>query len=169
MRRFSNIERPSSFLTNQENDAAKPPVVLVAEDEALIRMSAADQLELEGYEVLEAGNAAEALAMIQARPEVQVLFTDIDMPGDLNGMGLAEQVHQRWPEVLLLVTSGRQSLSDDDVPDDGMFVAKPYAGEELSGALKGLFRRHRPVGRETRLRAVEPCLGRHPRPHRQPP
>jgi CheY-like chemotaxis protein len=128
----------------KENDAAKPPVVLVAEDQTLIRMGAVDQLEREGYEVLEAGNAAEALAIMQARPEVRILFTDIDMPGEFDGMELAEQVHRRWPKVLLLVTSGRQSLSDRDVPDDGMFVAKPYAGEELSGALKELFRRHGP-------------------------
>jgi CheY-like chemotaxis protein len=129
-----------------DNEAVRRPVVLVAEDDALIRMGAADQLELDGYEVLEAANAGEALAMIQVRPEVKVLFTDIDMPGELDGMELAELVHQRWPEVLLLVTSGRQSLSDGDVPDDGMFVAKPYAGEKLSGALKELFRRHRPDG-----------------------
>lgn len=127
-----------------DNDDAPPPVVLVVEDEALIRMGAADQLEHEGYDVVEAGSAAEALTIIKARPDVRVLFTDIDMPGEFDGMQLAERVHQRWPEVLLLVTSGRSSLVDSDIPDAGMFMPKPYAGEKLAGALKELFRRHAP-------------------------
>jgi CheY-like chemotaxis protein len=121
---------------------AAPPVVLVVEDEALIRMGAADQLERNGYEVLEAGSAAEALAILKVRPEVRVLFTDIDMPGEFDGMELAERVHQRWPKVLLLVTSGRSSLHDADVPDHGMFLSKPYGDEGLSGAMTELFRRH---------------------------
>lgn len=128
----------------KDNDDATPPVVLVAEDEELIRLGTADHLSREGYEVIEAATAAHALAIIQARPEVQVLFTDVDMPGEYDGMELAERVHQRWPEVLPLVTSGSASLADEDVPDDGMFLPKPYAGEKLSGALKELFRRHRP-------------------------
>jgi CheY-like chemotaxis protein len=127
-----------------EDNPDAPPVVLVVEDEALIRMGAADQLERNGYEVLEAGSAAEALAILKARPEVQVLFTDIDMPGELDGMELAERVHQRWPKVLLLVTSGRSSLKDADIPDHGMFLAKPYGGENLSGAMTELFRRQPP-------------------------
>jgi CheY-like chemotaxis protein len=128
----------------EESDDDVPPVVLVVEDDALIRMGTADQLVQEGYEVLEAGSAAEALAIIRARPEVRVLFTDIDMPGEFDGMELAERVHQRWPEVLLLVTSGRHSLSERDIPDHGMFLSKPYAGEKLSEALTELFRKRLP-------------------------
>ena len=116
-----------------EDNPEAPSVVLVVEDEALIRMGAADQLERSGYKVLEAGSATEALAILKARPEVQVLFTDIDMPGELDGMELAERVHQRWPKVLLLVTSGGASLADADIPDDGMFLAKPYGGKSFPG------------------------------------
>ena len=123
-------------MTHDRTDAQ--PVVLVAEDEALIRWGAADQLTREGFDVVEAANAAEALEIMRSRPEVRLLFTDIDMPGELDGMDLAAQVHERWPGVRLLVTSGRLALGDRDVPDAGMFLPKPYEGEKLSGAIKKL-------------------------------
>ncbi|MDB5512196.1 MAG: response regulator receiver protein [Enterovirga sp.] len=125
-----------------QDDPDRHPVIVVAEDEPLLRLTAADQLERDGYRVIEVGSAAEALEVLASREEVQVLFTDIDMPGDLNGLELAREVHDRWPDVLLLVTSGRVSLEDSDVPDDGMFIAKPYAATGLAGALKELKRRH---------------------------
>lgn len=108
-----------------------PQVVLVAEDELLLRMSAADLLEREGYEVLEAGNATEALDILESRDDVRILFTDIQMPGGLDGLELARLVHERWPEVLLLVTSGGMTVADDEIPDDGRFIQKPYASDDL--------------------------------------
>src|SRR5215203_2112901 len=81
-----------------------PPVVLLVEDEPLVRMTAADELEEAGFQVLEAANADVALKVLEARSdEVQVLFTDVDMPGSMDGLALAEQVHSRWPHVLLLM------------------------------------------------------------------
>src|SRR5829696_17709 len=109
-----------------------PSVVLVVEDEPLVRMTAADELEEAGFQVLEAMNADEALKVLEARSdEVQVLFTDVDMPGSMDGMALAEQVYQRWPHVLLLISSGYARPHPDEIPDHGHFVPKPYIGATL--------------------------------------
>lgn len=116
--------------------------MLVVDDEAIVRMNAAEHLELEGYEVLEAENAAAALAALAVRPDVGVLFTDVHMPGELDGMELAREVHARWPDILILVTSGRLRPSNDDIPDDGRFLPKPYMGEALTRSVAELIERH---------------------------
>src|SRR5918995_5251512 len=109
-----------------------PPVVLVVEDEPLVRMTAADELEEAGFQVLEAANADVALRVLEARSnEVQVLFTDVHMPGSMDGMALAEQVHQRWPHIRLLISSGYARPHPDEIPDNGHFVPKPYRGDTL--------------------------------------
>jgi CheY-like chemotaxis protein len=108
-----------------------PPVILVVDDEALLRLRAADLLEDAGYHVVEAADAAAALEILEDRPDVRLLFTDIQMPGDLDGMQLAAKVHERWPEVLLIVTSGRLHLADQEIPDHGRFVGKPYQDHVL--------------------------------------
>ncbi|KLK93437.1 response regulator receiver protein [Microvirga vignae] len=107
----------------------EPPVVLIVEDEPLVRMTAADELEEAGFHVLEAANARVALAVLEARSdEVQVLFTDVDMPDSTDRMALAEQVHQRWPHIRLLISSGYAPPHPDEIPDDGHFMPKPYRG-----------------------------------------
>jgi two-component system, response regulator PdtaR len=88
-----------------KTDPHPQPVVLVAEDEELIRLWAADVLQENGFSVLEAANAEAALRVLEARPEVRLLFTDIHMPGAFDGMELARRVHDRWPHVQLVVTS----------------------------------------------------------------
>jgi two-component system, response regulator PdtaR len=105
--------------------------ILVVEDETLIRLWVADLFEENGFTVLEAENANAALKTLEARPDVKLLFTDVQMPGSLNGMELAREVHARWPHVLLVITSGRERPTRDEIPDDGRFVAKPYSAEEL--------------------------------------
>ncbi|SCY92730.1 Response regulator receiver domain-containing protein [Microvirga guangxiensis] len=103
------------------------PVVLLVEDEPLVRMTAADELEEADFQVLEAANADVAMAVLEARSdEVQVLFTDVHMPGSMDGMELAEQVHARWPHVRLLISSGYAQPAPDEIPDAGRFVPKPY-------------------------------------------
>ncbi len=109
-------------------------VLLLVEDEPLIRLLGADVLEEAGFEVIEASDGDEALSVLEARPDVRVLFTDLNMPGSLDGLELARVVHERWPGVHLLVTSGRTRLRDDDIPNDGQFVPKPY--EATAVALK---------------------------------
>ena len=107
------------------------PVVLVVDDEALLRWHASDLLASAGYKVVEADDAATALRILEARKDVKLLFTDVQMPGALDGLDLVRQVHERWPNVLLLVTSGGLSIADADIPDDGRFVPKPYREGDL--------------------------------------
>ena len=114
------------------------PLVLVVDDEALLRWHAADLLSSAGYRVVEADDAATALRILEDRPDVKLLFTDIQMPGALDGLGLARKVHERWPDVLLLVTSGGMRVGNGDIPDHGRFVAKPYAEVELLHQVGGL-------------------------------
>ncbi len=83
------------------------PLVLIVEDEPLIRMYAADLLEEDGFDVVEATTARAALAILEQRNgDVSALFTDVDMPGDMNGLELAGIVYSRWPHIAILVTSG---------------------------------------------------------------
>lgn len=110
---------------------ATHPLVLVVEDEPLVRMVAAEGLEDAGFEVLEAESAADALDILNARSDVGVLFTDVNMPGDVDGVELARLVHERWPALRIVVTSGRDHLKKSEIPDEGRFVAKPYRTHEV--------------------------------------
>ena len=111
--------------------SAAQNAILIVEDEELLRLHAADLLEEAGFEVLEAADADAALALIGSRPDIRILFTDIGLPGELDGMELAQKVHEQWPHVLLLVTSGKQRPSESEIADDGRFVAKPYTGDDV--------------------------------------
>ena len=118
-------------------EAAKP-VILVVEDEALLRLYAADLLEEHGFSVIEAGSADVALQVLETRDDVRLLFTDVQMPGAYDGMDLARQVHQRWPNILLVITSGRKRPTEAEIPDDGRFVPKPYKADDLLGQVNDL-------------------------------
>ncbi len=116
------------------------PVVLIVEDEPLVRMLGADVLEEAGFEVVEAFNGDEALEVLDARPDVKVLFTDVNMPGSLDGLDLARVVHERRPDIKLLIASGQVRLSDEQIPDAGRFLAKPYAPEAIVREVSDLVR-----------------------------
>ena len=107
------------------------PLVLVVDDEVVLRFLAADTLQESGFRVLEAEDAKVALQVLADHPGVRVLFTDINMPGALDGLDLAREVHDRWPAVKLVVTSGRLRPSDSEIPDSGRFLAKPYSPDTL--------------------------------------
>jgi CheY-like chemotaxis protein len=103
-----------------------PTVVLVVEDEALIRMFAAEVLEEEGgFKVLEAANADEALTILHVRHDVRVLCTDINMPGTMDGAALARLVDMKWPGIGLIVTSGRPAPGKGELPSKASFLMKP--------------------------------------------
>jgi len=123
-----------SDLVNSVQKAA----VLVVDDEALVRMYAVDVLCDAGHAVYEAGSAAEALEVLQAHPEIGVLFTDINMPGHLDGLDLARMVHARNPGVHLILTSGRLRPPAEAIPDEGRFLPKPYAGEAVTSLVNQL-------------------------------
>jgi two-component system, response regulator PdtaR len=122
-----------AFAIMAETKTPPEPLILVVEDEELLRLFAADLLEEHGFRVVEARNAAAALKVLETRDDVRLLFTDIQMPGTLDGMDLAREVHQRWPRVLLVITSGQKKPTEEEMPDHGRFVAKPYRAEELLG------------------------------------
>lgn len=106
-------------------------VVLVVEDEPLVRLFAADMMEEAGFEVLEASNATIAIATMEERPDVRVVFTDVDMPGGISGIELATCIRARWPTVRIIVTSGRPWPADEPVPEDVVFFPKPYRQEHV--------------------------------------
>jgi CheY-like chemotaxis protein len=108
------------------------PTVLVAEDEALVRQLSVLELEDAGYHVIEAANAGQAIAILETGTPVDVLFTDVNMPGEMDGIRLARFVHSHWPEIRLIVTSGRADIPERDLPDDGRFLRKPYRLSEMS-------------------------------------
>lgn len=112
------------------------PAVLVVEDDALIRMEAVDLCEEAGYRVYEARTAAEALKLLEAHGDIQILFTDVEMPGDMDGLKLAQDVSDRWPPIRIMVTSGKVKVGADDLPSDGLFFAKPYRPAGIVLALK---------------------------------
>src|ERR1700753_1945496 len=89
-------------------------VVLIVEDEFLVRMDARQIIESAGFNVIEAGNADEAISILERRPEIRVVFTDIQMPGSMDGLKLAAAVRGRWPPIKIVATSGLRSISKDD-------------------------------------------------------
>jgi CheY-like chemotaxis protein len=101
-------------------------------------MVSADVLEDAGYQVLEAQNAEEAITILEAADHVELVFTDIRMPGRMDGLELAAFVHSHWPDVRLLVTSGHIALTDDDIPDGGRFVGKPYDRTRLLSEVRAI-------------------------------
>jgi len=105
--------------------------VLVVEDEALIRFSIADEIRDAGFEVLEAGNADVAIELLESHPGITILFTDIDMPGSMDGLKLSEAVRKRWPPVQIIVTSGHMKINAESLPVAGHFFSKPYSSTKL--------------------------------------
>lgn len=112
--------------------------VLVIEDEALIRMDVADQLREEGFHVLEAGDARQAIALLEKHDDIGLIFTDIDMPGSMDGLALAAAVRDRWPPVHIIVTSGHRLLDMDDLPDGALFFSKPYHHADVVSSMREL-------------------------------
>jgi DNA-binding NtrC family response regulator len=108
-----------------------PKEVLVVEDEPLIRMSAADAISERGIMAWEASDAGEALHVLEQHPRIGLVFTDVDMPGEMDGLGLAHAVSVRRPDVTLIVTSGAVTVADDELPDCGTFLPKPYPTKRL--------------------------------------
>lgn len=105
--------------------------ILIVEDEMIVRLIGSDTLADAGYEVVEAETADEALLILDQHSDIEVLFTDIRMPGSMNGLELARVVHERWPAVKILITSGDTFPGDSDIADHGRFLAKPYRTEVL--------------------------------------
>jgi two-component system, response regulator PdtaR len=122
----------------KRRSALKSPVVLLVEDEPLVRELDIDVLQESGFRVLEARTADEAFDILKTRPDVHVVFTDVDMPGSLNGFEFARLVHQGWPAIPILVTSGKLQPQPGDLPPNATFLPKPFRPEGLARLLEQL-------------------------------
>jgi CheY-like chemotaxis protein len=119
-------------------EKSKRPVVLIVEDEFLLRMDALDMIEAAGFDVVEAANADEAIAILESRLDITVVFTDIQMPGSMDGLKLAQAVRGRWPPIKIVATSGQVSVTPGDLPEGGRFLSKPYSPNQIVGVLREL-------------------------------
>lgn len=117
------------------NQLRIPTVVLVVEDDALLRMFAVEMIEEAGFAVTEAQDADEAIRLLETRADISVIFTDIDMPGSMNGLKLAHAVANRWPPIRIVATSGQFKVRDGDLPEGGRFIPKPYRPHQIVNIL----------------------------------
>jgi two-component system, response regulator PdtaR len=127
----SRNNRPIKLMT-----PSSPICVLVVEDEVFTRLHAVDLVEEAGYTAIEASNADEAIAVLEARKDIRIVLTDIDMPGSMDGLKLAHAIRKRWPPIELILTSGHFRLTDDDMPERGRFFPKPYRDQDIVSALQ---------------------------------
>jgi CheY-like chemotaxis protein len=120
---------------------AKRPVVLVVEDDILIRMHAAEMIAGAGFDVVEAASADEAIVILERRLDIAVVFTDVQMPGSMDGLKLAAAIRGRWPPIKIVATSGYVNVRQDDLPEGGRFLQKPYSPEQIVRTLRELIDR----------------------------
>ena len=110
------------------------PTVLVVEDEILIRELVAEEREVAGYTIVIATDADQAIAILEARQDIHLVFTDIDMPGSMDGLKLAAAVRDRWPPVHIIITTGK--VRPLEIPANALFIPKPYVGENVVAAMR---------------------------------
>ncbi len=125
------------------------PVVLIVEDSAIIRMSAVDLVLSAGYEALEAGNADEAIRILEGRDDIDLVFTDVQMPGTMDGIKLSHYIRDRWPPLKLIVASGAAIVEESMLPVGSRFFSKPYDDLTITEAMARLL-----ASDDSRARAV---------------
>lgn len=113
-------------------------VVLVVDDSALIRMGAVDLVQSAGYEALEAQDSDEAIRILEARDDIDLVFTDVQMPGTMDGIKLSHYIRNRWPPVKLIVASGMAILEESSLPTGSRYFAKPYTDTAITDAMARL-------------------------------
>ena len=121
-----------------ETGSTGVPNVLVVEDEMVLRMRAVDIVEDAGFTPVEAVNADEAIAILESRSDIDLLFTDIQMPGGMDGLGLAHAVHERWPPIKIILVSGRLQPASVDIPADSRFFGKPLEAKEMIAEMQSM-------------------------------
>jgi CheY-like chemotaxis protein len=115
-----------------------PAVVLVVEDEMLLRMRTVDMVEDAGFTSVEAVDADEAVAILESRSDIALLFTDIQMPGSMDGLKLAHAVHKRWPPIKIILVSGQLKLASIDIPADSRFFGKPLEAKKMIAEMQSM-------------------------------
>jgi CheY-like chemotaxis protein len=110
-------------------------VVLVVEDDTIIRMSAVDLVQSAGYVALEAADADEAIRILESRADIDLVFTDVQMPGTMDGIRLSHYIRDRWPPVKLIVASGNAIVAESNLPAGSRFFSKPYDDRSITDAM----------------------------------
>jgi two-component sensor histidine kinase/DNA-binding response OmpR family regulator len=118
------------------SSTGSPANVLVVEDEMVLRMRAVDIVEDAGFRAVEAVNGDEAISILEARSDISLLFTDIQMPGSMDGLKLAHAVHDRWPAIKIILVSGQVNPSEAERPADSRFFGKPLSVDEMTTQLQ---------------------------------
>jgi two-component system, response regulator PdtaR len=113
-------------------------VILIVEDEFLVRMDAVDMVRSAGFDVVEAENADDAILVLESRLDITVVFTDIQMPGSMDGLKLAAAIRGRWPPIKIVATSGLLRITEDDLPSGSLFLPKPYSAQQIVASLREL-------------------------------
>jgi DNA-binding NtrC family response regulator len=113
-------------------------VVLIVEDDPLVRLIAAEAVAEAGFEALEAENADEAVRVLEQRSDIRIVFTDVDMPGPMDGLKLAIAVRGRWPPIEIIVTSGHRAVAARELPARSIFMPKPYRLDSVVETLRRL-------------------------------
>jgi DNA-binding NtrC family response regulator len=116
----------------------RPDAVLIVEDEAILRLHAVDIVEEAGFTAIEARNADEAIAIMEGRTDIGLLFTDVQMPGSMDGVKLAHAIRNRWPPVKIVVVSGHMQVDQDELPLGSSFFAKPFQAERMIAELRAM-------------------------------
>jgi two-component system, response regulator PdtaR len=111
--------------------------VLIVEDEILVRLAAIDLVESVGLNPVEAGTADEAIAILESRQDIRIVFTDVNMPGSMDGLKLAHYIRNRWPPIMLVVASGQAIIAESDLPEGARFFPKPY-DESIAATLASM-------------------------------
>ena len=132
---FKGLEE--SGKTKKMTDSV-PYAALVVEDDPIVRLDLAETLRTSGFEVFEAGNAKDAIKLLEAHPAIRVVFTDIEMPGTMDGLALAHYVRHRWPPTIIVVSSGQIRPLPELLPSEASFMSKPYHYEELGRLCRGI-------------------------------
>lgn len=117
---------------------SESPSVLIVDDEAIVRMDLADLFRDAGLETFEAGSAEEAIRIMEANDRIRVLFTDIDMPGSMDGLKLSHYVRDRWPPIRIIVASGHTFASAAQLPPLATFLPKPFQTGELDRIVRSI-------------------------------
>jgi CheY-like chemotaxis protein len=117
---------------------ARRPVVLIVEDEFLTRMNTAHMIEEAGFDVVEAANADDAIQVLEARLDITVVFTDVQMPGSMDGLKLAAFIRGRWPPLNIVATSGYVNVPQCHLPEGARFLPKPYSPDQILRTLREL-------------------------------
>jgi len=122
-----------------------PAVVLVVEDEMLLRIRAVEMVEDAGFTSVEAVDADEAVAILESRSDIALMFTDIQMPGTMDGLKLAHIVHKRWPPIRIILVSGQLKLETIDMPPGSCFFEKPLEADVIMAQMRNMIVRPEPA------------------------